>query len=199
MRVDWTSIIELSIMLKTNEPNLLKTSLVGVNWPRKGEASITVGMELCDGDLRSILPLNHTDKRMTVNIINGTGEALVQLDRAGIMHRDLKPENILLKKDKVFVGDFGLAEMSSRGYGVFGTPGYVAPEVINCEIMRMTYSNKCDMWSLGSLLHEVLTGDYLIPHTGNRQMCLNPVRKWYKVDDGLKMYGEICERLLIKE
>ena len=199
MKIDWTTIVELSVLLKINEPNLLNTKLVGVDWPRKGEASITVGMELCERDLRSILPLSHTAKRMTVNIIHGTGQALVQLGRAGIIHRDLKPENILLKQEKVLIGDFGLAEMGSRGYGVFGTPGYVAPEVINCEVRKMTYTNKCDMWSLGSVLHEVLTGDFLIPKTGNKEMCVNPTQKWYKVDEEMKGYGEICERLLIKE
>ena len=77
MKVCWAIIVGLSVMLKTNESNLFNTKLPGIDWPKKGEATITVRMESCDIFLRSILLLSHTAVRMTVNIINGTGQVQV--------------------------------------------------------------------------------------------------------------------------
>ena len=61
----------------------------------------------------------------------------------GVMHRDLKPENILLRnnteKFDLVIGDFGLAaflDSSTFIYKVCGTPGYVAPEVINHNVNK---------------------------------------------------------------
>ena len=46
------------------------------------------------------------------------------------MHRDIKPENILKKGGVAKLGDFGFAVLGNSPVGYFGTPGYIAPEVL---------------------------------------------------------------------
>lgn len=89
-----------------------------------------------------------------------------------IVHRDIKPENVLaLNKAwplKVKLADFGLADFvleNSFGEkstcGMYGTPFFVAPEVIRAE----TYTPAVDIWSLGVLAYNMLSGK--LPFDGN--------------------------------
>jgi serine/threonine protein kinase len=85
-----------------------------------------------------------------------------------IIHRDLKPENILFKKgcnfDTVVIADLGLAVNADSKPFLFprcGTPGYVAPEVINIEDFTLTYEPICDIFSLGLILNILFTGKSL--------------------------------------
>lgn len=77
-----------------------------------------------------------------------------------IVHRDLKPENILLDKDqenpKITLIDFGTSatfDPSKKMSQKFGTPYYIAPEVL-----KKNYDEKCDLWSCGVILYIVLCG-----------------------------------------
>jgi calcium-dependent protein kinase len=77
-----------------------------------------------------------------------------------IVHRDLKPENLLLVKndqiDFIKVIDFGTSivfDPNTKMRHKFGTPYYIAPEVLN----RM-YDEKCDVWSCGVIMYILLCG-----------------------------------------
>ena len=79
-----------------------------------------------------------------------------------IAHRDIKAENIIFmsKKSrdmKVKLIDFGTAQKKSQSNEYmtqsFGSPYYMAPEVV-----RGCYNEQCDVWSIGILLHILLTG-----------------------------------------
>eukprot|EP00743_Colponemidia_sp_Colp-15_P004844 GILK01005219.1.p1 GENE.GILK01005219.1~~GILK01005219.1.p1 ORF type:complete len:1034 (+),score=99.99 GILK01005219.1:88-3189(+) len=82
------------------------------------------------------------------------------LHKHQIIHRDLKPSNILLTKDHstIKISDFGVAtqvaEVESLRRSCIGTPWYMAPEVILLE----PYSFKADIWSLGCVTLELVTG-----------------------------------------
>ena len=97
-------------------------------------------------------------------MIKGLLQGLKEMHAKNVMHRDLKPENILLRKSDDYdlvIADFGLAEFSNADKYLFvrcGTPGYVAPEVINISDMSTKYNPICDMFSLGLIFHSFLIG-----------------------------------------
>ena len=78
------------------------------------------------------------------------------------MHRDLKPENIMLRNqcypyDPVIV-DFGLATNCDKKPYLFyrcGTPGYVAPEIVNLKDLKARYKPICDLFSVGVIFHMI--------------------------------------------
>lgn len=85
--------------------------------------------------------------------------ALEHLHNANIIHRDLKPENILLDgSGHILLTDFGLAkenvDENNRTMSLCGTLEYMSPEMIKGE----PYGQSTDLWSLGILLYDMLTG-----------------------------------------
>jgi serine/threonine protein kinase len=88
-------------------------------------------------------------------VLNG----LSYLHEQGVLHRDIKGANILTTKDgQVKLADFGVAvrlnEGSNEGMEVVGSPYWIAPEVIEMN----TPTAACDIWSVGCLVVELLTG-----------------------------------------
>jgi tetratricopeptide (TPR) repeat protein len=79
---------------------------------------------------------------------------------AGVIHRDLKPGNVMVLPDGTAkILDFGLAKLTdlgdtTSGVGTLGTAGYMAPEQVRGQVVDA----RADLWSLGALLYEMLTG-----------------------------------------
>ena len=140
---DEGAIVEMAIMLKTtNKPNLIHANLVGCDFSRS-PPRMSLGMELCDTDLHSVLPeIRSWSTELINNIFLGGAEGLVQLSELQILHMDIKPANLLLKDGILKIGDFGIAALGSEGYGVCGTDGYMAPEVILSLEKDIHYDNK---------------------------------------------------------
>ncbi len=105
----------------------------------------------------------------TKAIMYGILRGLQEMHSKGIMHRDLKPENLLFRAEgdwDCVIADFGLAEFSNIETYLFvrcGTPGYVAPEVINIKDMSTKYAPICDLYSLGLIFHILLFGKSAFP------------------------------------
>ena len=122
------------------------------------------------------------------------------------MHRDLKPENLLLEGDGptslIKVIDFGTSQRydpTKKMEQRFGTPYYIAPEVL-----KGNYDNKCDMWSCGVIMFILLSGRPPFDGSNDTQI-LEAVKKgkvelkgsmWSKVSEDAK---DIVKKLLAKD
>ncbi|CAD8110894.1 unnamed protein product [Paramecium sonneborni] len=89
---------------------------------------------------------------------------LALLHKNKIIHRDLKPDNLMFAKKNDYTSlvlvDFGLATFEYLDKYLFpkcGTPGYVAPEVLNLNFENK-YTTKVDIFSSGCILYKLLTG-----------------------------------------
>ena len=97
-------------------------------------------------------------------IIKSIFQGIAYCHSLGIIHRDIKPENILVPKGNANVDytllkiiDFGASVLMKGGKKMsfrFGTPYYIAPEVL-----QQSYDEKCDVWSIGVILYLLLTGN----------------------------------------
>ncbi len=121
-------------------------------------------MELLEGEtLRERMKHGPLPWRTSVAIAMAVAKGLAATHARGIIHRDLKPENVFLLADGgVKVLDFGLARHEPRGGAepvhepetLIGTAVYMAPE----QIMGQTADARTDIFALGALLYEMLTG-----------------------------------------
>nr|WP_253941425.1 Stk1 family PASTA domain-containing Ser/Thr kinase [Microbacterium sp. SYP-A9085] len=137
---------------------------------QEGEMAYLV-MEYLPGiTLRELL---REQKRLTVpqtvTIMDAVLSGLAAAHRAGIVHRDVKPENVLLAEDgRIKIGDFGLARATTAntasGQLLMGTIAYLAPELVT----RGTADARSDIYALGIMLYEMLTGEQ--PYKGEQPM-----------------------------
>lgn len=93
--------------------------------------------------------------------------ALDYAHRHGVIHRDIKPANILLTEcGDVKISDFGSAlweQTDATQLNVGGSPAYMSPEQIRQEPL----SQQADIYALGVVMYELLTGQYPYDHTSN--------------------------------
>lgn len=107
--------------------------------------------------------------------------ALSRAHEARVIHRDLKPENVLLVPtedgdERVKLTDFGIAKLLDLpsvtvSEQIFGTPGYIAPEYINGQ----PGDARSDLYALGIVLYEMLTGELPFDGKGQSEMLLRPL------------------------
>jgi serine/threonine protein kinase len=94
-----------------------------------------------------------------VEVIFKCAKALHYAHSRGVIHRDIKPSNILYTQDgDVRIIDFGIALIAgsemSRIEGIAGSPSYMSPE----QVQSQELSNRSDLYSLGAVMYELLTG-----------------------------------------
>ncbi|KAK6645103.1 hypothetical protein RUM43_001379 [Polyplax serrata] len=114
---------------------------------------------LLGGEVWTILREKGCFDDYTTKFVTGcVVEAFEYLHTRGIIYRDLKPENLLLdSKGYIKLVDFGFSKrigFSSKTWTFCGTPEYLAPEII----LNKGHDRAVDYWSLGILMHELLTG-----------------------------------------
>ncbi len=148
-----------------SHPNLVSLYDFG----KASDGRVFLAMELLEGE-----PLDHIVKarrigwREAVTLAIQATRALEAAHSAGLVHRDLKPANLFLTDQGTLkLLDFGVAmalsdlaapaegEKKQRGFAIFGTPEYMAPEQIGGE----SVDGRCDLYALGCVLYELLTGE----------------------------------------
>ena len=119
-------------------------------------------MEFVDGtDLAHIIHGVGLEPPQVLEVITQICDALQYAHTQGVIHRDIKPANVLLTKDgRAKLADFGLARPLQEDTGaltgshvVMGTPDYIAPEQMTGHA-----DHRADLYSLGVMLYEMLTG-----------------------------------------
>lgn len=122
-----------------------------------------------------------------------------------LIHRDLKLDNVLidevheLENYNVKIADFGLAtftpaNLREKLYEKCGTPCYVAPEILRDQ----GYTQKCDIFSLGSLFFNLVTGRYLFNGQNNDQVLTrNKICDLSIIPDYLLEVTKPCNELIM--
>ena len=131
------------------------------------EGRLFIAMELAHGP--SLAQAIADRKRFpwvdTLAVLKPVSEALDYAHGQGVVHRDLKPANVLLDAERgPLLTDFGFARLlgdssasMSLSGGILGTPAYIAPEVWELD----TATPAADIYALGCIAYEMLTGDVL--------------------------------------
>ena len=116
-------------------------------------------MEFVDGQMLQEMKASLSMKQ-ALDIGIQIAEGLAAANEKGIVHRDIKPENIMIRKDgRVQIMDFGLAKLRgasrlTKEGSTVGTAGYMSPE----QVQGQETDHRSDIFSLGVLLYEMLTG-----------------------------------------
>lgn len=140
---------------RLNHPNVVTIHDVA----EAGDAAY-VAMELVDGiSLEQMLLRGPLEPDQLSILGRSVCSALQAAHARDVLHRDVKTANVLMGYDgSIKVTDFGLAELASAaappGDTVFGTPGYIAPEVLAGEVPTPA----ADLFALGVVLYESATG-----------------------------------------
>lgn len=176
-------------------------------------------MEYLDGhDLADRLASGPVPIKKAVEIIMQACEALAVAHANGIVHRDIKPENLFLARSSdgseiVKVLDFGISKAALTGtlpgleidvvktQELMGTPLYMSPEQIRSTA---TVDRRADIWSLGAVLYELVTGHQAFAGDLITKICADvlerdPLPLKMFVDDLPEGFQEVVSRCLEKD
>lgn len=137
---------------------------------REPDGAYLVMRWLRGGSLREALRNNGPyDLESTASLLDQIASALTAAHQNQIIHRDLKPGNVLLDEDgNAYLADFGIARnLASLRDGaadadeIVGSPDYLSPEQARGEMV----APQTDIYSLGVVLYEMLTGQHPFPNT----------------------------------
>ena len=129
------------------------------------EGAIFIAMACYEGEsLEDRIARGPLEIGEAVDIAAQIARGLAKAHERGIVHRDIKPANILITEDGlVKIVDFGLAKLAgaklTRTGTVVGTARYMSPEQVRGEPV----DSRTDVWSLGAVLYEMLTGVNAFP------------------------------------
>ncbi|KAI6201389.1 Non-specific serine/threonine protein kinase [Aphelenchoides besseyi] len=164
------NLLQKEINILTDLKSLKHENLVSLLKCVQTPTHVFLVMEFCNGgDLAEYLHTKGAINEPTIqHFFKQIAQALEAINKRGIVHRDLKPQNILLcnppgktnpriQEVVVKLADFGFARFLNDGVmagTLCGSPMYMAPEVI----MSLQYDAKADLWSIGTIMYQCLTG-----------------------------------------
>ena len=139
-----------------SHPSIITVYDVG----REGDIAY-IAMEVVHGrELRELLRGGEVDLGRAVEIAIQVAEALAYAHERGIVHRDIKPGNIMVLEDgRIKIMDFGIARLQeptvkTQTGVLLGSPQYMSPE----QVSGQSLDGRADIFSLGVVLYEMLTG-----------------------------------------
>ncbi len=130
------------------------------------DGNLFIAMEYCEGvDLKKVLTeQGRLQLGEAIEVVLQVADVLANAHAKGVVHRDLKPENIMIRRGMrgvhAKVLDFGIARLMNDGTkltmagAIAGTPRYMSPE----QVAGMEVDHRADIYSLGIVLYESLTG-----------------------------------------
>ncbi len=127
---------------------------------REPDGAYLVMRWLRGGSLRGLIDQGRQDVLVVTRLLDQVAAALAVAHRNGVIHRDIKPDNVLLDEEgNAFLVDFGIAvdllkPETPQQHESFGSPAYASPE----HIMGHSFTPQMDIYSLGIVLFEMLTG-----------------------------------------
>ncbi len=177
-------LIEARIISQLRHPNTVKLYDFGTT----GDGRFFIAMEyLGGGQLRDLMDGRRIDPRDALRLAEQILHSLAEAHAMGITHRDLKPENVLLERiqgDRILakVVDFGVAKLvrpeAEPGNSLspvltvpgtrLGTPAYMSPE----QAFARPTDGRSDLYSLGVILYEMLTGHLPFANDDNTALYL---------------------------
>lgn len=153
---------ELKLLKHMRHENVI--GLLDVFYPKHDNSQIYLVTHLMGADLNNIVRTQRLTDDHVQFLVYQILRGLKYIHSAGIIHRDLKPSNIAVNEDcELKILDFGLArptETEMTGY--VATRWYRAPEIM---LNWMHYNQTVDIWSVGCIMAELLTGRTLFPGT----------------------------------
>ena len=164
---------EIQVLKRLSHPNIVKVFEFFEN-----DSYLYISMELLAGGelFDKINKRKRFSEKKAATYFYQILSGVHYLHKHQIVHRDLKPENILFDDQTLKIVDFGTSKIydANKNMKRFkGTPFYIAPEVL-----KGTYTDKCDVWSCGVILYIMLTG--CAPFNGSKdEEIFNRILKGY--------------------
>jgi eukaryotic-like serine/threonine-protein kinase len=160
---------EAQILVNLDNPNIVSV----YDWGQSGNLYFIV-MEYVSGEsLNKLIERNgHLNPRQAAAIAGQVCDALAAAHSGNLIHRDIKPQNIIISdNDVVKLTDFGIAKIVAddltKTMSILGTSHYVSPEQAQGKILDY----RSDIYSLGIVMYEMLTGD--VPFRGGSSIDIS--------------------------
>ncbi|NLX99957.1 MAG: protein kinase, partial [Rhodopirellula sp.] len=154
---------EADATAQIEHPNIARVYQVGQYETEQGDCLPYLVIEyVSGGTLAAAMDAKPQNQRDAAETVECLALAVHAAHQRGIIHRDLKPQNVLLGPEPK-ITDFGLAKLVDRDSSmtqgqILGTPGYMAPEQVTIKGTDHAISPATDVWALGAILYEALTG-----------------------------------------
>jgi len=186
---------EFDIISSIDHPNIVRIFDRGFS-----DRRAYIAMEYFPGGSLAEVIVSGLSARQTLSLLAQAASALREIHNRGIIHRDIKPSNLMARPDgSIALADFGIAKRLGEDFGqtqqgeLYGTPYYVSPE----QIEGNPATAQSDIYSLGIIFHEMLTGARPFEAESVSELIAMHVKATRpKLPESLAEYQVVLDRML---